>query len=167
MTVISKEKQKAGTSSYIMFFKNGVDFQNIVTSDPETSPANTPHFVVCFQNRDKMIVGPKEAPRPLHANRTSQKIQSAAMNPRIIAATTRKRTTPRLYTISFSGSDNCDPDPVILGYVDAYGNDVTCDDENPDFIGYPLEVGDYVMLDCAKKLKNCNLPDPDEYRDGS
>jgi hypothetical protein len=73
-----------------------------------------------------------------------------------------------LFTIHFSGTDNCDPNPTVHGYLDVFGNDETCDDENPDFIGYPVNDGDRVRLNCSKKAGPCTLSvsSPDEDEDG-
>jgi alpha-tubulin suppressor-like RCC1 family protein len=56
-----------------------------------------------------------------------------------------------LYRASYTGKDNCDPAPEIKGFVDVYGNDETCDDETPDFLGYPVQDGDLVQLQCGRK----------------
>jgi hypothetical protein len=60
-----------------------------------------------------------------------------------------------LFTVHFSGTDNCDPNPAVHGYLDVYGNDETCDDENPDFIGFPVHDGDRVRINCSKKAGDC------------
>jgi hypothetical protein len=60
-----------------------------------------------------------------------------------------------LYRVRFSGVDNCDPAPKILGYVDVYGDGKSCDDETADFVGYPVEDGDIVKLNCSAKKIDC------------
>jgi hypothetical protein len=61
-----------------------------------------------------------------------------------------------LFRVGYSSEDNCDPDPIEMGYINVWGNDENCieadEDEDP-FIGYPVEVGDLVLIDCAKKFK--------------
>lgn len=71
----------------------------------------------------------------------------------------------RLYTIRYAGTDNCDPSPEIRGYVNLYGNDESCEDENPDFVGYPVQDGDIVRLLCSNKKTECNLLLADERSD--
>jgi hypothetical protein len=60
-----------------------------------------------------------------------------------------------LFTIRYSGTDNCDANPTINGCLDLYGNDESCDDEDPDFIGFPVSKGDRVRINCAKKAGGC------------
>jgi hypothetical protein len=55
-----------------------------------------------------------------------------------------------LYRIRYSGRDNCDPNPRILGFLDIYGADEHCD-EAPDEHGFPVEDGDIVRLNCGEK----------------
>lgn len=60
-----------------------------------------------------------------------------------------------LFTVRYSGTDNCDANPTVSGYLDLYGNDETCDDEDPDFIGFPVDDGDRVRINCSKKVGDC------------
>jgi hypothetical protein len=72
-----------------------------------------------------------------------------------------------LFTIHFSATDNCDANPTVQGYLDVFGTDETCDDENPGFIGYPVNDGDRVRLNCSKEAGPCsqNVPGDDEDED--
>jgi hypothetical protein len=64
-----------------------------------------------------------------------------------------------LYRVRYSGTDNCDAAPELLGYIDVYGNDETCDDETPDFLGYPVGDGDIVRLNCSADKPGCTRTD--------
>jgi hypothetical protein len=70
-----------------------------------------------------------------------------------------------LYRISYSGTDNCDTDVEIHGFVDVYGSDETCDDETPDFNGYPVLNGDLVQFNCSRTI-DCSRG-ADEEPDGA
>ena len=69
-----------------------------------------------------------------------------------------------LYAILYSGVDNCDTDVEVFGYLDVYGEDETCDDQDPDLNGYPVENGDLVLLICDDEIE-CLPPDDDEDSD--
>jgi outer membrane protein assembly factor BamB len=60
-----------------------------------------------------------------------------------------------LFKVTYSGLDNCAAFVETHGYVNAYGNDETCGDEAPDFMGYPVMDGDYVKLNCDAKKTKC------------
>jgi hypothetical protein len=68
-----------------------------------------------------------------------------------------------LWRVRYTGADNCDTAPKILGFLNVYGNDETCDDEDQDFIGYPVKDGDVVQRICQLRA-DCwasdEAPDP-------
>jgi hypothetical protein len=75
-----------------------------------------------------------------------------------------------LYTIRYAGTDNCSADVPLQGTVDVTGTDEACDDENPDFIGFPVEDGARVRLVCGKDRVECRTvsdEDSDEAPDGT
>jgi hypothetical protein len=72
-----------------------------------------------------------------------------------------------LYIVRYSGTDNCAATVETHGYLDLFGNDETCDDEDPDFMGYPVIDGDYIKLNCDGKKAGClaYVYGPDESAD--
>jgi hypothetical protein len=63
-----------------------------------------------------------------------------------------------LFAVRFSGTDNCDLDVDTEGYLDVWGTDESCD-EDPEFMGYEVEDGDLVMLECSGKKVDCRVSD--------
>src|SRR5690625_1119494 len=63
----------------------GQKYQMTVTRGPTIMPAISPVFVTIFQNRDKMIGGPKHVASPAHANTASQNTESSGFRAMMIA----------------------------------------------------------------------------------
>jgi hypothetical protein len=69
-----------------------------------------------------------------------------------------------VYTIRFGAGDNCDADAYTEAFLDAYGTDESCD-EDPDFVGYPVEDGDIVLFHCDDKVECARYPGSDTDED--
>jgi hypothetical protein len=68
------------------------------------------------------------------------------------------------YAVRYDGFDNCDTDVEVNGFLNVYGTDESCD-EDPDFIGYPVQDGDLVEFRCSRKASCLFLTDEDSDAD--
>ena len=71
------------------------NFQTKTMAPPETIPARAPHLLQRFQNRERIITGPKVAPKPAQAKETTRKMELvgslAKITPRMATPTTVRR----------------------------------------------------------------------------
>ena len=71
------------------------NFHTKTITPPASLPAMAPCFVVRFQNREKSISGPKEAPKPAQAKETMRNTELSGFQARRIPIMAMPMTVPR------------------------------------------------------------------------
>src|SRR6185312_5295673 len=102
-TATTTLRMKPGTISYMVSESADVPQTNTVTA-PATMPESAPATVSFRQNRDRMMVGPNEAPKPAQAKATRPRMVSLRAHARM-PATRETASTPNRPSITWVCAD--------------------------------------------------------------